>query len=634
MPVDDSGLIVPSETYERQVHGWAVEALQEGEIVLRREEGYARIQDSIDYVMGNFDRGVRPLLESASVTENRFAKVFTENVASLTDIKPFWLYQTYNDKFQQQATIAGKLSEAWWLNRNSDIHFTDVMKYAMVAGTGYAHLVFDQDWQDMRLIAEDPRAILPIRPHSFETIQDSTGVIIRRERTVNYLRKLYPSKASKIVADRDASFSTAQESTRAGRIIQSLGLRSGFMENLFASIQQRSPQQLRVPALDVFTMYVKDASRNTSSSKVWVSGSGDGDPYGYWVEPGDELYPRGRCIVFTRKAVLRDGPSIYWHGKFPVVKFTVDPVPWSWLGRPPLRDLLALQEELNKLQKVRSQHNERVRKPGISADKNAVSEAMMRKIDTSRSGMQIRYNPSSGQPIQMLYEPPLDPSIPLTMQDIRQSMDELSGVADIRQLMNLNQLPTTETIEHMIETMSGTIKLRSRVLEVAMREVAEQMLSNFFQFYTIPMRVAVLGPRQGVTFEDFDYDPGNLLPAYVGMKGEMNGTPLPAEQRSREFRKQFQYHVAPGSLLAASEVQRKLMYLQLARAGWCDIWTLGEILGINQMGAAPEGADTIPQRLMLQQMMGLGMQVNSAGRKSSGQTMPSATNKGVVESRK
>ncbi len=500
----------------------------------------------------------------------------------------------------------------------------------MVSGTGYAHLVFDPDWQDMRLIAEDPRAVLPIRPSTFESIQDSFGVILRRERTVNYLRQLYPQKADQIIADRDAAVSGASETTRAGRVIQQLGLRSGFMENLFSSLQSRSPNPLRVPSLDCFTMYIKDRSLNKSSTKVWISGTGEGDPYGYWVEPGHMLYPRGRVIVFTRRCVLYDGPSIYWHGMFPLVKFTIDPLPWSWMGKAPLKDILCLQEELNKLQRVRSQHNERIRKPGVMGDKNSVSQALMNKIDTSRSGMTLRYNPSSGDPVKIVYEPPLDPEVPATIEDLRKCIGELAGTSDVRSLMNLNQIPSTETIEQMMESMTGTIRLQSRVMEVATREIAEQMLMNFFQFYTIPMRVAVLGPRQGVTFEDFDFDPGNLVPAYMDNEGNVP----PAESRAKAFKKSFQFYVAPGSLLAASEVQRKLMYLQLARAGWCDIWTLGEVLGITQMGPAPEGADTIPDRLAMQNQMGLGMAVSSTGRKASAETPPHITSQGVSEAKK
>jgi len=67
------------------------------------------------------------------------------------------------------------------------------------------------------------------------------------------------------------------------------------------------------------------------------------------------------------------------------------------------------------------------------------------------------------------------------------------------------------------------------------------------------------------------------------------------------------FYVAPGSLLSASAVTRKMLYLQLFRMMLIDIWTLAEVLDIPNMGTPPDGARTIPERLQAQQMLGIGM---------------------------
>ena len=59
--------------------------------------------------------------------------------------------------------------------------------------------------------------------------------------------------------------------------------------------------------------------------------------------------------------------------------------------------------------------------------------------------------------------------------------------------------------------------------------------------------------------------------------------------------------------MASSEVQRKLLYLQLSRAGLVDHWTLLEVLGIPNVGTPPMGANSITDRLMAEQQMGMGM---------------------------
>jgi hypothetical protein len=382
---------------------------------------------------------------------------------------------------------------------------------------------------------------------------------------------------------------------------------------------------MAVPSADVFTMYVKDDRRNESSGKVWV-GEGVPEPgkhpnWSYWVEPGDLLYPRGRQITFCRSAVLRDGPSIFWHGLFPLVKITLDPWPWTWLGKPPLLDIIGLQEELNRLVRGVSDHNQKVFRPDLIADKNALSRSAMNAIDTRRAGLKLRTNPVAGKTAELAIVAPLDPSIALTINDLREEIDKLSGVRDLTQLMQLGQIPSTETIEKILESMSPAIRMRSRMLEASLREFAMITLSNIFQFYSVEQRVAILG-MQGITFEDFDMDPGNVIPAFMRMEDESSKEPRPAIIRAREFLHQFTYDVAPGSLLSASEVTKKLLYIQLFRAGVIDIWTLAEILGIPNYGNPPEDATTITKRLIAMQNMGLQPNISPTGRKASGETMP------------
>src|SRR6185312_15879077 len=97
----------------------------------------------------------------------------------------------------------------------------------------------------------------------------------------------------------------------------------------------------------------------------------EGNPLNNWsyiVEPGQPLYPLKRCIIFTKTKLLYDGTSIYWHGMFPVTKLTLDPWPWSWLGKAPLWDLLPLQKSLDKALRVIDTQIDKIARPAIIAD--------------------------------------------------------------------------------------------------------------------------------------------------------------------------------------------------------------------------------------------------------------------------
>ena len=89
----------------------------------------------------------------------------------------------------------------------------------------------------------------------------------------------------------------------------------------------------------------------------------------------------------------------------------------------------------------------------------------------------------------------------------------------------------------------------------------------------------------------------------------------------------FIFKVSPGSLLNAAQVEQRMIYLQLARAGWMDIFTLWETFGIPNIGVLPDNVRTIPERIQYQNSIGLSGQVSPSGRKASGQEIP----RGVVK---
>ena len=618
------------------VRDWANDALMEGENFVKSQPGYAQISTAINYIMGDYSRDVVPGSFSKLI-DNRFGKIALDFAGAMTDIKPFWEYHTYNKRFEPQAELGNKDAKHWWTSQLIDLKFCDCIKYAEVGGSGYAHLCYSEQLATNDCVPEDPRDVLPIRPANNISLQDCFGVIVRRERPLNYLRDKYPRQWAKgqIRADRDMSTASIEKVTRAQNYLDRIGF-SGFMQNLWASLPGGKPQaHMVIPSADVFTMYIRDNRRNESGSRQWVGeGTPDKHPnWSYWVEPGDLIYPRGRSITFTRTCVLRDGPNIYWHGLFPLVKITLDPWPWTWMGKPPLMDLITMQDELHRLIRGLSDHNQKVFRPDLVADKNAMSRAAMQAIDTRKSGLKLRTNPVAGKAAEFVYAQPLDPSVKEAILDLRDEMDKISGVRDMQQLMNLGQIPASETIEKILETMSPAIRMRSRVLEASLRQFAMMTLSNDFQFVTMEDRIAMHGDA-GMTFEDADNDPGTMIPAFMSQEDQRDGKNIERHIRARWFLKQFTYDIAPGSLLSASGVTEKLLYIQLARAGWMDLWTLFEKLGIPNAGQPPGNEVTITDRLAAQQQMGLGMQASTTGRKASGQTMPTMKPGGnIVESK-
>lgn len=627
------------ESYGYRVIGWCREAIEESDGFLRSQVGYSKCDDAIQAVMGTQSDFRTATLSGTSC--NLISKTFFDMTAGLTDIKPFWEYKTYNRRFESHCSIYGKLSTHSWMQRQMDMSFMQGIQYAMTCGSTYLEPYWDTQIEDFKAEAWDPRDVLPIRPSTSPSIQDCYGVISRKARSTNHVRYLCktvfnrPDLLRYVQPDRDGSIvASSMRNTRVGALLQRMG-DSPFKQRLFGEKAQRDIP--RVPTTDIFTCYIDDDSTNDHDYSIHMGAwSAEGKPLNNWshvVQPSDRLYPRKRMIVFSNGCPepFYDGPSPWWHGMYPYPKLTLDPVPWSYLGKAPLWDLLTLNRSLDRLLRVYDDWAERLARPDLFADKNAISQHMVDRTDTRRSGKKFRINPVAGKGIQIVGPDPLPQDFWKGIEYYETKIKELSGSQDLSSLMKLNQVPSSDSIEQMQESMSLSWRLRSRVIEVFMREFASMMAYNYAQFYTLPRRMTIMG-AEGVTSEDFDMDPGTLVPDFVDPKDYdedgnirhasiMRG-PLHRYDRAKEFLRQFSFHVAPGSLLAASELQRKLMYLQLSRAGLIDHWTLLDVLGIPNVGSAPMGANTITDRLLAEQNMGLGMSVNPAGRKASGQTTP------------
>src|SRR5690349_12457906 len=234
MPDERDSASIPVETWEKGVLGFLENALEEGEAFLKACTGYERISQSIDMIMGSM-RDIRPTQLSSTML-NQFGKCAQDLAALMTDTKPFFEYRTSNPRYSQQQANLGKLATHWWLYRHQDMRLTEVIKYALVGASSYAHIDWNPDLPgggDLEMIAEDPRDVIPVRPNGNESIQNALGVLVRRSRTVNYLKRRYPEKASRIVPDADSSSVTLNvSSTRAGRILEALG-GSPFLDRLW-----------------------------------------------------------------------------------------------------------------------------------------------------------------------------------------------------------------------------------------------------------------------------------------------------------------------------------------------------------------------------------------------------------------
>ena len=621
--------------YDRQMMRWIDEAILEGDAILRDEPMYPEMDRNIAYVMGDQIDPKRSK-ELSRIEDNMLKDITLKTVAGLTDIHPLFGFKTFNSEFQAQGEVLDKLTRAWWTGNFADLSLADVIRYAAVLGTGYAEVSWKQETAggagDIVLIPRDPRDVLPIRPTLSRSIQDWHGVILRSSKSINEIKQRFGEKAKDIRVDRGGTILDRTWS-RAKRFAWPL---------MGAGVTDIRPAPrdavARVPSVDVVQIYVKDYS--TLEGKNPQLMGEPGTSWSYWVYPkgfikpdqteatekDSRLYPRGRLIIAVPgQKVLYDGPNPYWHGLFPVIRLQLDPWPWTLLGGSLVKDLRSLQDAINEAINGIFDNVKKSLRPGVVADKKSVPESLWQKIDTRLPGLKIKQNPLAGKGLEFTDPPQLPAYVFQTLELMIAEMDKKAGTANLEALAQLAQAPASDSVEAMQEAMSPILRLKGRLLEGSLRELGEMVKANFFQFYNLPRRMQYLG-EDGITFNDFDFDPGSLIPAMSksdpGYMPEYDAS-LDRSERARLHVKNFTFQITPNSLLSISQLSRKMTYLQLSRMGLIDRWTLYEVLEIPNGGKPPDGATTITERLMAEAMMGLQMPVGPAsGRKASGQQPP------------
>lgn len=590
--------------------GWAMEALREGEGFLANQLGYEKIGQTRELLAG-LKQTLRGALGMSELHVNELRRIYNILSADMTDVKPFWNYTTLNPKWEKQARNYTNLATAWYQQSNADRQLSLIVKQALISGSGVAHLSWDRRTRDLAMTAMNPLDVLPIRSKSLDTYQDSLAVILRKEMTVNAVREQFPRFASLIQMDRDAATTglgmrhreLARSRFRSVSILDTVEAQAGIPVSALGAL----------PVVDLFYLYVDDRTPNDSSQTA-LMGDWDRNPangnlislnhWSYEVEPGKPLYPFKRLIIFTRHCVLYDGPSMYWHGMFPVAKFTPDPDNDSWFGWSPLWDCLPMQREINRLYQAMSDHVQRVLSPPVTADRRTAASTNINAFDPRKPGQRMTESVTGGVTIHDV--PPLDELVERLVDRLVDRMESIGGVKNVAALMSKEQIPEGETVERLLNAGTPEVRARSRNLEVFQREVGVMQAHNMAEFCDEARIYAIFG-EGGLTPELYDFDPYSLVPAYTNgdfASGHIDATRTdidlrPRYDRAREFLRPFTLSVRPGSLIESASQNRKMMMAMLRKTRDIDRYTYLRELGLDNLGPDPGG--TIFERLAKEQ---------------------------------
>ena len=285
----------------------------------------------------------------------------------------------------------------------------------------------------------------------------------------------------------------------------------------------------------------------------------------------------------------------------PIVKMSFDDWAWEFLGYSMTRDLDSIEQSTNTLRRaIDDSANARLRPP-MMFDDRTISKSLVESVDTRVPGQAVGVDFTAGErPIKPILEPAFY-DVPQWILEVIKSNDEsqkyLSGVQDFSALAKAQQIPSSDTVEKIMEMAGPVVTSISRNMEAALGQLGEMIKCMFFQFYTAKRRIQILG-KDGITPLDTSYyTPDKLTPSHMPGEAKDRSSAFTDVQRVRMCMGSIYFKITPKSLHQITQMSRKLLYIQLQKAGIpIDPWTMAEINDIPNFGPAPDGTTTVMQR--------------------------------------
>lgn len=668
----------PADANEDRRLGWIKEANEDGENFLRNQRAWKDIDLGIDIISGEaYGRNLKGLSDLKVPMVKRDIR---EAVSTLSNMRPLWGYKTDIQELMKQNIILNKLLRAWYYRPFVREGFRAALQYALGCGLGWASPIWGTDsllqglgMKDIILEYYGPRDIRPYGISKDHDIQKCYVVTIRKEVPLQLAMIDFPTQLDIIVPTRGTPTWMKRGGAKVRRFL------SPLLNAFGPGTGKDQPDTSPFPVVDIFHSYILDASVNMTETPIHM---GEGSwaytvpPYDSKIETGiydqggqplfrnatkedSRIYPLRRRVIWTDQGILKDDSSPYWHGMVPVVPFTGDLWAWDFLGYSMSHDGAPIEKSATRiLRALDDSANVKLDAP-LSYDEGSVSAGLMERFNPRKPGQRIKINAQQNdKPVQMIVPPDyynVDAFVAGMPEKLYELMHYILGTRDIAALAKAKQVPSGDSIEKLMELAGPIVSDMSMMMEGSMVRLGEMWKGLAFQFYDMRRRVQVLGP-DGVSEEDFDYDPADMIPSHLpdefakidkhSKLAKINGVPYtPPEsrvsrvERAKAHLQSFTFHVTPNSLHQITQLTKKMIYLQLWKGQFpIDPWSVAEAMDIDNYGSPNQLKDILGTEKIAEDKFGrwiawrellmkLAPPAPPKGRHPSGQTAPTPQSK-------
>jgi hypothetical protein len=527
---------------------------------LKSSPEYDRIPTYIDALEGRYYPRNFPDWRSRYV-DNRLAEARTDSISYMTDLRPTLNISTKVKMFQAQTQIFHMLFGHEWKRLKMPLVLAQLQDHANF-GTGFLKIGgMMPGYLTIKACGMD--SVLPIQRG--DTLQESRAVMYRTYRSLEWLVNTYGAEFLPLLRNKSTSAMygtvTSNQYTRPGHVSEytwnsmSPAMRHHMGRGL--KIDAAGPaSDAAFPTYEFEEYWIDDPAVNETKETVRIQHprlSIEKHNYWYDVAPGQRLWPNKRLNIWAADVLLYDGPGPYWHGMYPFADYTPDPVVWAPGGLSYYRSLLPIAVSINRTGAAFEDVTERALNQALIVKDASVRDQNFQSFDPRRPGSKLKMTAMANVAQDLRYGPvPEIPGYASAWEDkLHSRFDRRRGSIDIQQLGKKRQAPSGDTLEQMREQMSSPFRLKSALLEQTIEGLAPMALANVSQFFSIEQRIRYLGP-DGITWQDFDYSPGQLQPW--------------SQPRSQHWR-QFSIEVEPGSMLGSSKEKKEIRAMTAYKMG-------------------------------------------------------------------
>lgn len=549
--------------YYTKIGGFLDGCLEEG---IARQKGVSEIkemEEAIEYLAGLQWRGNVPSYRPKPISNDALSN-FWETIGLLTDVKPiFHIAQVgMPGTYSKTAKILNALVKGWARKDkfNQTLAFwtmfgmfttSPVVLYWNRFARGISGDASDADISMRHL---SPKALL--RLGIGRDLQEDEMVIYRHRETLNWIKRAYP-KMGVLVRPQESLSQYSVEPQVPPNVMPQLfeQLNAGWKRIMGGS--ETSSTRSKYPEAEVCEFWMTDDSTNETRENIWMGP--EKAPWGYWVNPGERLYPRGRVVIRANRVTLYDEPNPYYHRRRPFALMGLHAVPWQQYAMSVVKPWMNTNDIINQVMQGLLLNVKRALNPALMAPKSAIHPDALKAMNGEKPGMRVSYNSNAATAPQW-QQPPNIGNYPMPFLEIlKRSIKENSGTDAVNQALSKKQAPGADTLDRINFSKTTPIRFKAGNVYTAVNEVGELWTATALQFYDAARRTEALG-IDGLVKEDIDDRPGSMIPEGINSESFVRNFGFECEEGSLfQFERQDKIQIAAG-LRKNKDLSRKKFF--------------------------------------------------------------------------